>query len=479
LQRELRRDDYHVFHYIGHGGYDKASDDGVLVLEDGNQRSRLVSGIELGTILADETTLRLAVLNACEGARTSLSDPFSGVATSLVRLEIPAVIAMQLEITDRAAITFAAELYAALADGYAIDAALAEARKAIFADENEVEWATPVLFMRVPDGRIFDVAHPIGVHDPVPTLDDRQLEGPPDRTGELGPPLDKTASMSPRETTALVPSAKESALMPATETAVAPPSQEASSAEVVAARLPDRLLVALVACVALLGVGVLWASDAYDRVNSMLSPIAVVGVGVLATVLAKRGRLQLAAGMVVACGLAASAIYLGQLAKTLDLHEQLEGGALIPVFVLAGSFALIAIGIELARRAGVHLARRGAGGAMGGWVTRALLGASAFMILIGCVVEYTDSYGSVARDWKLVFPAAFVGVVLLIIAFCLDRLPRLFAAGLVLALGSESFALWVWLGSIAGLAGATLALGVGLWLALAQPEGAPAPTPAA
>ena len=34
LQRELRRDEYHIFHYIGHGGYDRATDDGVLVLED-------------------------------------------------------------------------------------------------------------------------------------------------------------------------------------------------------------------------------------------------------------------------------------------------------------------------------------------------------------------------------------------------------------------------------------------------------------
>ena len=106
--------------------------------------------MELGRSWPTRSTLRLAVLNACEGARSSVDDPFSGVATSLVRREIPAVVAMQLEITDRAAITFACELYAALADGYAIDAALAEARKAIFADENEVEWATPVLFMRVP-----------------------------------------------------------------------------------------------------------------------------------------------------------------------------------------------------------------------------------------------------------------------------------------------------------------------------------------
>ena len=168
LQRGLRRADYHVFHYVGHGGYDRASDDGVLALEDGTGRSRLVSGMELGTILADEMTLRLAVLNACEGARSSVEDPFSGVATSLVRREIPAVVAMQLQITDRAAITFAGELYSALADGYAVDAALAEARKAIFADDDELEWATPVLFMRVPDGRIFDIAAPVATHQPVP-----------------------------------------------------------------------------------------------------------------------------------------------------------------------------------------------------------------------------------------------------------------------------------------------------------------------
>ena len=109
-------------------------------------------------MLADETSLRLAVLNSCEGARTSSDDPFAGTAASLVHREIPAVVAMQFEITDRAAIVFGGEFYAALADGYPVDSALAEARKAIFADQNDVEWGTPVLFMRVADGRIFDVA---------------------------------------------------------------------------------------------------------------------------------------------------------------------------------------------------------------------------------------------------------------------------------------------------------------------------------
>ena len=109
-------------------------------------------------MLADETSLRLAVLNSCEGAQTSSDDPFAGTAASLVHREIPAVVAMQFEITDRAAIVFGGEFYAALADGYPVDSALAEARKAIFADQNDVEWGTPVLFMRVADGRIFDVA---------------------------------------------------------------------------------------------------------------------------------------------------------------------------------------------------------------------------------------------------------------------------------------------------------------------------------
>ena len=157
LQRQLRKDDYHIFHFIGHGGYDKKAEDGVLVLEDETGRGREVSGRYLGTMLHDQKSLRLAVLNACEGAITSSNDPFSGVAHSLVQKGIPAVIAMQNEITDEAAIVLAHEFYGAIADGYPVDASLAEARKAVFAQNNDIEWGTPVLYMRSPDGRIFGV----------------------------------------------------------------------------------------------------------------------------------------------------------------------------------------------------------------------------------------------------------------------------------------------------------------------------------
>ncbi len=167
LQRRLRQSSYHIFHFIGHGGYDESAHDGVLLLEDETRHSRKVSGQFLGTILHNHRPLRLAVLNACEGARASRTDPFTGTAQSLVQQGLPAVIAMQFEITDAAAITFSHEFYAALADGYPVDAGLVEARTAIFADGNDVEWGTPVLYMRAPDGKIFDLD---GAPQPAPEI---------------------------------------------------------------------------------------------------------------------------------------------------------------------------------------------------------------------------------------------------------------------------------------------------------------------
>ena len=64
LQRQLRRNDYHVFHFVGHGSYDAQADDGVLVLEGANRRGQQVSGQDLGVLLHDHRTLRLAVLNS-------------------------------------------------------------------------------------------------------------------------------------------------------------------------------------------------------------------------------------------------------------------------------------------------------------------------------------------------------------------------------------------------------------------------------
>ena len=154
LRRQLTVEKYHVLHFIGHGGFDEKGQDGALALESAEGKTRLVTGRSLG-MMVHHRTLRLAVLNACEGDRSAPDDPFSGVAQGLVRQSIPAVIAMQFEISDPAALVFSQSFYQGIADGLPIDVATVEARRAIFADGNEVEWATPVLYLRSPDGRVF------------------------------------------------------------------------------------------------------------------------------------------------------------------------------------------------------------------------------------------------------------------------------------------------------------------------------------
>jgi len=155
LRRQLTVEKYHVLHFIGHGGFDEQGQDGALALESAEGKTRLVTGRSLGMMI-HHRTLRLAVLNACEGGRNTQDDPFGGVAQGLVRQSIPAVIAMQFEISDPAALVFSQSFYQGIADGLPIDVATVEARRAIFADGNEIEWATPVLYLRSPDGRVFN-----------------------------------------------------------------------------------------------------------------------------------------------------------------------------------------------------------------------------------------------------------------------------------------------------------------------------------
>jgi CHAT domain-containing protein len=154
-------DELHVLHYIGHGGYDELAGGGVLVMEKEDGTARRVSGQDLCPLLYDKHGLRLVVLNSCEGARTSAVDPFSGVAASLVECGVQAVIGMQFEITDDAAITFSERLYSAVASGLPADAAVGQTRKAIFAAGYETEFGTPVLYVSPGGTELFAVKTPL------------------------------------------------------------------------------------------------------------------------------------------------------------------------------------------------------------------------------------------------------------------------------------------------------------------------------
>ena len=156
LQQRLRQGDIHIFHFVGHGEFDAGMNSGGLFFEDSLGSHHFVAASVLGTLLHDHAPLRLVFLNACEGGRGGSVAPFSGMAQTLVQQGIPAVLAMQFGVGDAAAIALAHEFYRSIADGAGVDMAVSEARKAVYATGNALEWATPVLFSRAADGKLFE-----------------------------------------------------------------------------------------------------------------------------------------------------------------------------------------------------------------------------------------------------------------------------------------------------------------------------------
>lgn len=159
LLESLQQGPWHVFHFMGHGLFDEAAAEGMLALTDEQGRADLRTTQEIARLLTDHPTLRLVVLNACEGAQSATQALYASIAERLVRRGLPAVLAMQYAITDGAATEFARSFYGALANYLPVDAASAEARKAMsLAAPDSWEWATPVLFLRSADGELWSRA---------------------------------------------------------------------------------------------------------------------------------------------------------------------------------------------------------------------------------------------------------------------------------------------------------------------------------
>ena len=127
LRAAMRDRSFHVLHFVGHSDLTSGGS-GVLYLEDDDGSPVVVHERLLANLVADQSpTLRLVVLNSCKSGRSTAVDPQAGVASTLMSLGLPAVVGMQRAISDRAAITFAGEMYAGLIGRREpIDAALSE-----------------------------------------------------------------------------------------------------------------------------------------------------------------------------------------------------------------------------------------------------------------------------------------------------------------------------------------------------------------
>ena len=161
LRRSFRKFDPHILHFSGHGTLNKNGEGALLLVgDDGN--SVEVDADDL-MVLLRSSSVKLVVLSACETAAIDEdaavrgeNPAILGVAPRLVWDGVPAVVGMQFAVPDAMAVQFMQDLYEFLADGEPLDAAVTEARiGAYFDDDESIFWAIPVLFMRAPNGNIW------------------------------------------------------------------------------------------------------------------------------------------------------------------------------------------------------------------------------------------------------------------------------------------------------------------------------------
>lgn len=152
----------HLFHFAGHGKFEKVQSSvpgayegtASIILEDGYGDEDSLDA-ELLAVQLRDAGVRVAVLGACQTAQRDDLGAWSSVAEALLKAELGAVVGMQFPVRDKTALCFAQHFYGALAVGLSIDEAVAASRVAVAGSGDARGWATPVLYLRSPDGVIF------------------------------------------------------------------------------------------------------------------------------------------------------------------------------------------------------------------------------------------------------------------------------------------------------------------------------------
>jgi hypothetical protein len=148
---------YHVLHFIGHGAFNAKQQQAALYLQHDDGTAQRVSDADFAGMLNRLSALpQLIVLAACQSAvqTPAPTQAFNGLGPQLVQIGIPAVVAMQDNITVLTARQFGAKFYRRLLVHGTVDLAMNEARSTLITN-GRYDAAVPVLFMRLRDGRLW------------------------------------------------------------------------------------------------------------------------------------------------------------------------------------------------------------------------------------------------------------------------------------------------------------------------------------
>ena len=154
----------HIIHYIGHSDYHdrkSISDDkdgkGSVYLHDSlNSRKYDKVSDEVFKTLLVHQDLFVVILNSCQSSVGGIrkSNPYSGLAERLIKAKVPYVVAMQNLISVPAAISFSKGFYSVFFENGSIFEAVTNGRLNIFKSDENVEFATPVLYTSDPPPKL-------------------------------------------------------------------------------------------------------------------------------------------------------------------------------------------------------------------------------------------------------------------------------------------------------------------------------------
>lgn len=190
LRKQFETISPHVLHFIGHGMIDGAGEPALEVAESGHEPWPLTSEFIVNA-LKGAPPPRLVVLNACRTSGdtgASAQELVWGVVGGFLDHDVAAVVSMQGDVESHSAIRISGELYAALAAGQPVDAAVARARSALqwSQDFRAGEWALPTLTVRAQPDRVLGLPAPLDADGVLRARGDRfeDLRWLVDRTGE-------------------------------------------------------------------------------------------------------------------------------------------------------------------------------------------------------------------------------------------------------------------------------------------------------
>jgi tetratricopeptide (TPR) repeat protein len=140
---DTKRPPIHILHFDGHGAYEpeEVSQDGlllsggkgVLAFENKEGQLELINADDLAAVLLD-SSVELAVLNACQSAVGSAKDAMSSVAARLIGGGVDAVAAMGASVLVVSAAHFVEAFYREIANGTPVLIAQERARQALHDD---------------------------------------------------------------------------------------------------------------------------------------------------------------------------------------------------------------------------------------------------------------------------------------------------------------------------------------------------------